>query len=64
MKEDKPESHSGICLDARAVDAIEKALKMPFGPERTAALQEVRASLRNVSAKYGWLFSDELKPPE
>jgi hypothetical protein len=50
-------------LDARAIDAVIKAQKLPPGPARTDALNEA-TRLRNAADTYGYLFSNELTAPK
>jgi hypothetical protein len=50
-------------LDARAIDAVIEALKLPPGPERTEALNKA-TRLRNAADTYSYLFSNELDTPK
>jgi hypothetical protein len=50
-------------FDAKAIEAFEEAQGMPPGAQRTEALKKAR-QLRIAAETYGYLFSNELKPPE
>lgn len=64
MSDEKTPSRAMQDLDPEAVEALESALEMPLGQERTDAIRKAEAILRKASPNYGWLFSNELKPPE
>jgi hypothetical protein len=49
-------------IDAEAIDALERAQKLPPGKERSEALEKAER-LRNVAEAYKHIFSNELKPP-
>jgi len=48
--------------EAEAIEALEKAQKLPPGKERTEALKKA-GRLRNAADTYRHIFSNELKPP-
>jgi hypothetical protein len=48
--------------DGGAIDAFEKAQKLPPGKERTEALKKA-GRLRNAADTYKHIFSNELNPP-
>ena len=50
-------------LDAKAIDALIEAQKLPPGPELTRALLKA-TRLRNAADAYGYLFSNELTAPK
>ncbi len=50
-------------LDAKAIDALIEAQKLPPGSERTEALNRA-ARLRNAADTYSYLFSNELTAPK
>jgi hypothetical protein len=58
---------NGVCgleaNDAKAIDALIEAQKLPPGPERTQALNKA-TRLRNAADTYGYLFSNELTAPK
>jgi hypothetical protein len=49
--------------DAEAIDALERAQKLPPGKDRTEALKKA-GRLRNAADSYQHIFSRELKAPE
>ena len=48
--------------DAEAIEALERAQKLPPGKERTEALRKA-GRLQNAADAYKHIFSSELKPP-
>jgi hypothetical protein len=50
-------------LDAKAIEALLDAEKLPPGPERAAALEKA-TKLRHAAETYKYLFSSELQPPK
>jgi hypothetical protein len=50
-------------LDAKAIEALMEAHRLPPGKERTHALKQA-GRLRNTADTYKHIFSKELKPPE
>ena len=50
-------------LDAKAVDALLEAQKLPPGRDRTEALKRAE-KLRQSASTYNYLFSSELKRPD
>ena len=48
--------------DAEAIEALERAQKLPPSRERTEALKKA-GRLQNTADTYKYIFSKELKPP-
>jgi hypothetical protein len=57
----KPEKHATADLDARAEIALEKARKLPRGPERSEALKKASA-LRVAADRKGVRFAKRGRP--
>jgi hypothetical protein len=49
--------------DAEAIEALERAQRLPPGNERTEALEKA-GRLRNAAIAYRRIFSNEFKTPE
>jgi hypothetical protein len=60
MRKHSPDNRD---LDAKAIDALVEADKLPPGPERAAALEKA-TKLRHAAETYKYLFSGELQPPK
>jgi hypothetical protein len=60
MRKSSPDNRD---LNAKAIDALLEAQKLPPGPERTAALEKA-TKLRHAAETYKYLFSSELQPPK
>jgi hypothetical protein len=63
MRKQKPEQRDNRNLDAKAIEALMAAEKLPPGPQRDAALEKA-TKLRDAADTYKYLFSSELQPPK
>ena len=62
MSKRQPTMFPDLERDAEAIEALERAQKLPPGRERTEALKKV-GRLQNTADAYKYIFSKELKPP-